>query len=171
MTLYFTDYEPESCFVSVQDKKVVGYIIGSTNVSKMDQISNSKILTPLFMKALRKGIFFRWRNLKFFFRILKSSIKGEFFMPNFREKFPATLHINLEKEFRGRGIGEKLIETYLNFLKEEGVHGIHCGTFSEGAKDFFLKMGFTVLFQSKRTYLKSYLGKEINFYVFGRELS
>lgn len=93
-----------------------------------------------------------------------------FICPIFKEEFPATLHINLAKEFRGKGIGEKLIETYLNFLKGEGVRGVHFGTVSEGAKNFFLKTGFTVLFQSTRTYLKPYLGKEINFYVFGREL-
>ncbi len=170
LTLYFTDYEPESCFVVVQEGKVVGYIIGSKNVMEMERINNSKIIIPLFIKAVRRGVFFRWDNLKFFFYILKSALKGEFFMPNFVEEFPATLHINLQKEFRGKGIGEKLIKTYLDFLKEEGVGGLHFGTFSEGAKNFFLKMGFTVLFNRKRTYLKPYLGKEINFYIFGKRL-
>ena len=57
------------------------------------------------------------------------------------------------------------------FLKEKGVRGLHFGTFSEEAKNFFLKSGFTVLFQGKRTYLESYLGKELNFYVFGWKFS
>jgi len=170
LTLYFTDYEPESCFVAVKDGRVAGYLIGSTNVIEMNRISNSKIIKPLFIKAVRRGVFFKRHNLKYLFYIFNSSLKGEFYMPNFKEEFPATLHINLIKEFRGKGLGEKLVVTYLNFLNEEGVRGLHLGTFSEGARDFFLKMGFTVLFQGKRTYLKPYLGEEINFYVFGRKL-
>jgi GNAT superfamily N-acetyltransferase len=170
LTLYFTDYEPGSCFVAVQDNKVVGYIIGAKNVIEMEKISNSKIIGPLLMKAAKRGVFFRLHNVKFFLNIFKSLLKGEFYMPNFKEEFPAMLHINLAKEFRGKGIGRRLIETYLDFLKKEGIPGVHFGTSSERAKDFFLKTGFTVLFRSKRTYFKPYFGEEINFYVLGRIL-
>jgi len=170
LTLYFTDYEPESCFVAAVDNKVIGYIIGSKDAANMNRVFNSKIIFSLLKKALRRGVFCKWGNLKFFLYVVRSARKREFVMPDFSKEFPATLHINIDNAYRGQRIGEKLIETYLTFLKEEKVQGVHFGTFSEGAKKFFLKMGFTVLFQSKRTYLKPYLGKEIDFYVFGREL-
>lgn len=163
LTLYFTDYEPESCFVAIYDSKVVGYIIGSKNVFEMEGVSNSKIIGPLFIKAMKRGIFLRWHNLKFFLSIFKSLLKNEFYMPNFKEEFPATFHINLEREFRGKGIGQKLIETYLNFLKGEGVCGVHFGTFSEGAKQFFLKTGFTLLFQSKEHILSRTSARKLTF--------
>lgn len=170
LTLYFTDYEPESCFLAVCEGKVVGYILGSKNVMEMERINNSKIIIPLFIKAVQRGIFFRRHNLKFFFHILKSLLRTEFYMPDFRKAFPATLHINIDKEYRGKGMGEKLIETYESYLKKEKIKGVHFGTLSERTKIFFTKLGFTILFQKKRTYLKPYLGKEINFYVFGKRL-
>jgi ribosomal protein S18 acetylase RimI-like enzyme len=171
LTLYFTDYEPESCFVAAVDNKVIGYIIGSKDVATMNRVSDSKIIFPLLRKAFRRGVFCRRINWRFFLYVVRSAINREFVMPDFSKDFPATLHINIDDAYRGQRIGERLIETYLTFLKEEKAKGVHFGTFSEGANKFFLKMGFQVLFQSKRTYLKPYLGKEIDFYVFGRELS
>lgn len=169
LTLYFTDYEPESCFVAVQDGRVAGYVIGSTNVARMQKVCNARISPPLVIKALARGVFFRLRNLKLLCHILKSLIKGEFIMPAFTDRYPATLHINLEQGFRSGGTGARLIETYLQYLKEKGVSGLHFGTFSEGASRFFLKTGFKVLFRGKRSYLKPYLGKEVNLYIFGKE--
>jgi N-acetylglutamate synthase-like GNAT family acetyltransferase len=91
-------------------------------------------------------------------------------MPDFSKRFPAMLHINIEPGYRIGGLGERLIKTFEAYLKGERVAGVHFGTFSEGAKDFFIKMGFTIFFQGKRSYLKPYLGKEINFYIFGKQL-
>ncbi len=170
LTLYFTDYEPESCFVAVVDDKVIGYIFGSKDVARMNRIFDSKITFSILRKALGRGVFCKRVNLKFFFYVLRSALKKEFVMPDFSKDFPATLHINIDNAYRGQRIGERLIETYLIFLKDEKIQRVHFGTFSERAKKFFLKMGFRVLFQSKRTYLKPYLGKEIDFYVFGKEL-
>ncbi|MBF0484332.1 MAG: GNAT family N-acetyltransferase [Candidatus Omnitrophica bacterium] len=170
LTLSFTDHEPESCFVAVSDNKVIGYIIGSKNVANINRISGSKIIIPLLIKAFRRGIFWNKINLKLFFNVIRSAFKGEFVMPDFSKDFPATLHINIDKAYRGQRIGERLIETYLNFLKEQKISAVHLGTFSEGAKTFFLKQGFNILFKSKRTYLKPYIDQEINFYILGKKL-
>lgn len=170
LTLYFTDYEPGSCFVAVVDNKVMGYIIGSKDATTMNRVFDSKIIFLLLKKALRRRVFCKWVNLKFFLYVARSALKREFVMPDYSKEFPATLHINIDKAYRGQGMGERLIETYLTFLKEEGAQGVHFGTFSEGAKTFFLRQGFNILFQNKRTYLKPYLNREINFYVFGKKL-
>lgn len=168
-TLYYTDYEPQSCFVAIAHNQVVGYIIGTKDVSIMERISSKKIFPLLIWKALRRRVFLNIGNLRFIFYCLKSACKREFSMPDFSRIFPAMLHINIESGYRMGGIGERLIKTFEAYLKDQRVGGVHFGTFSEGAKDFFIKMGFTILFQSKRSYLKPYLGKEINFYVFGKQ--
>ena len=58
-------------------------------------------------------------------------------------------------------------------LKDNGLLVSRAGSrgifISEDAKDFFIKMGFTIFFQGKRSYFKPYLGKVINFYVFGKK--
>jgi GNAT superfamily N-acetyltransferase len=170
LTLYNTDYEPQSCFVAIAHNRVVGYIIGAKDASIMERISSKNIYPRLIWKAMRRGVFLNMRNLKLIFYCLRSACRGEFFMPDFSKRFPAMLHINIEPGYRIGGLGERLIKTFEAYLKGERVAGVHFGTFSEGAKDFFIKMGFTIFFQGKRSYLKPYLGKEINFYIFGKQL-
>ncbi len=169
LTLYYTDHEPESCFVAIAQNQVVGYIIGTKDISIMEQISRKKVFPGLIWKALRRGFFLNIGNLKFLFYCLASVLRREFVMPDFSKKFPAMLHINIASDYRASGVGERLIKTFEEYLKEQGASGVHFGTFSEGAKDFFIKMGFNILFQGKRSYLKPYLGKEINFYIFGKQ--
>jgi len=166
--LYHTDYEPQSCFVAIADNRVVGYIIGTKDAAIMESISSKMIFPRLIWKALCRGVFLNIVNLKLIFSCLKSACRGEFFMPDFSKIYPGMFHINIESGYRMSGIGERLVRTFETYLKDQRVSGVHFGTFSEGAKDFFIKMGFTVLFQGKRSYLKPYLGKEINFYVFGK---
>lgn len=168
-TLYYTDYEPQSCFVAIAHNRVVGYIIGTKDVSIMERISSKKIFPRLIWKALQRGVFFNIGNLRFIFYCLRSACKREFFMPDFSRRFPAMLHINIESGYRMGGIGRRLIKTFEAYLQDQRVLGVHFGTFSEGTEDFFIKMGFARLFQGKRSYLKPYLGKEINFYVFGKQ--
>lgn len=169
LTLYYTDYEPESCFVAIAENQVVGYIIGTKDVLNMEHLSSKKIFPRLIWKALRRKFFLSIGNLKFIFYCLRSACKGEFFMPNFSKEFPSMLHINIASAYRASGIGERLIRTFETYLKDQHSGGVYFATFSESAKDFFIKMGFSVLFQGKRSYLKPYLGKEVNFYVFGKK--
>ncbi len=170
LTLYYTDYEPQSCFVAVEKAQVIGYIIGAKDTNQMDVIFNKKILPKLIVKAFVRGIFFRVKNLKFLLHIAISFLKSEFAMPDFSKQYPATLHINIDGNFRGKRIGEKLIEHYLDYLKEEKVAGIHFGTMSEGAKKFFLKTGFSILFKREHSYLKYIIKHNTPYYILGRKL-
>lgn len=169
LTKYFTDYEPQSCFVAVTNNKVIGYISGAKDARAMEQIFGRRILPGLLIKALRRGVFLNLGNLKLFWYCLISMFKGEFRSPDFSREFPAILHINLDKDSRGLNIGSQLISRFLQYLREEGVPGVHLGTFSQGGNIFFTKVGFNLLFQSKRSYLKPYIGKDLDFYIFGRK--
>jgi GNAT superfamily N-acetyltransferase len=170
LTVYFTDYEPQSCFVAVAHERVVGYISGAKDTMAMERIFNQRILSGLLMKAFRRGVFFNRKNLWFFWRCLVSMLKGEFRAPSFSREFPAIVHINLDKDFQRQAIGSKLIARFLQYLKEEGVSGVHLGTLSEGAGIFFTKIGFDLLFRNKKSYLKAYIGKDLEYYVFGKKL-
>ncbi|MDI6758926.1 MAG: GNAT family N-acetyltransferase [Candidatus Omnitrophota bacterium] len=170
LTAYFTDYEPQSCFVAVSGANVVGYIIGAKDTRIMNKIFYAKIFFSLLIKAFCRGVFFDKINLKFFFYLLRSVLRGEFFCPNFSKNFPAVLHINLRYGARGQGIGASLIKHYLDYLRQNKIAGVHFGTFSDRAGDFFLAMGFDVLSKGKRTYLKPYVRREVNFYLFGMKL-
>lgn len=170
LTLYFTDYELESCFVAVDNATVIGYLIGSKDVAKMNRVINLKITPMLIAKMCRRRTLLYKTNIRFLFYCFLSFLKGEFFMQDFSKDFPAVLHINIDSAYRNQGIGKRLIETYISFLKQSKVKGVHFSTLSENAKGFFLKMGFDILCKKKRSYLKPFIGREVVLYVFGKRL-
>jgi ribosomal protein S18 acetylase RimI-like enzyme len=170
LTLYHTDHEPESCFVAVDEGRVVGYVLGTKDAFLMDKISSEQIFPALIKKAFQRRFFFKIKTWALFFQVAISALKGEFFAPHFFARYPAMLHINIDKNYRGNKLGTGLIENYLNFLKTQGVKGVHFGAMSEDAKVFFLRSGFKLLHTSKRSYLVYRIGKTVPFYIFGKEL-
>ena len=170
LTLYYTDHEPESCFVAEKNSKVIGYLIGARDVAVMDQTFKNKIIMPLARKAFASGIFLKKKNIRFFYHIFLSVIRGEFSEPSFAKKYPATLHINIEDGQRCGGVGSKLIAAHLEYLKRFHVKGVHFATFSDAASRFFLKDGFRLLYQTKRSYFRHILNKDVNLYILGKTL-
>lgn len=170
LTRYFTDYEPESCFVAVRGQEVAGYITGAKDAAAMWQVFKAKIFFPLVLKALLRGVFLRPGNLRFFFHLLRSAAAGEFRAPDFSREYPAILHINIHRGLRGQGIGRALVERYLDHLRRLGIAGVSFGTLSGSAREFFLKTGFRELFRGRRSYFLPYTGKEANFFLFGVKL-
>jgi GNAT superfamily N-acetyltransferase len=171
LTIYFTDHEPESCFVAECENRVVGYLLGSKDVIRMEKIFTEKITLPLLGKALRRCTLFHAKTLRFLFHVLISAVKGEFTAPGFSQKYPATLHINLRKEYRVGGIGAQLIAAYLGYLKEQKITGVHLATMSDTAATFFEKQNFKRLFHGERTYFRYFLGKNVPLYIYGMHIS
>lgn len=170
LTLYFTDNEPESCFVAVDDGKVVGYLIGAKDENAMSKISWFKVYPRLFGETLIYGVFFKRKTFRFFLSVCQSFLKGEFRTPDFSHEFPAIFHINVAKEYRSEGIGHHLVDFYLEYLKRNNVAGVRVSIMSDSAKGFFERCGFSVLFATKRTYLRYYLKGDINTYLLGKRL-
>jgi GNAT superfamily N-acetyltransferase len=166
LSMSFTDYEPESSFVAEVNQKIVGYVLGSKDIPRLSKISG-KTITPLIVKAIRQGVFVKKENIIFFGRCILSFLRGEFFGPDFIKEYPATLHINLKEEYRGLNTGAKLIQTYLDYLRESNVRGVHLATMSDKAGRFFAQNGFKLLFEGKRSYFRHILYKDIPLYIYG----
>jgi len=171
LTMYYTDYEPDSCFVAVSEGRVIGYIVGTVDIDKMNRIFRAELIPRLIAKALRRGVFLKGKTQKFIIHIMFSFLKGEFLAPDFSKRYPATLHVNIDKAFRRRAIGRQLVEYYLEFLRRKKLRGIHFGTMSESAKGFFTSLGFAILFVGKRSYLRYYLDKNAPYYILGKVLN
>jgi len=170
LSAYYTDYEPQSCFVAESEGRVSGYLLGSLDVKKARNIFSRKIAPGLWARALGQGIFFKRKNIRFLARVGWSAWQGEFRDPSFTEDYPAELHINLAAGFRGRGIGGRLIAMYLDYLRRQRVAGLHFGSFSDDASVFFQKQGFEVLYRAKRSYFRHVLGRDVNLYILGKKL-
>lgn len=171
LTLYFTDHAPGSCFVTEDNGKVVGYLLGADNVRTMEKMMVLNILPRILGEVVSQGIIFRKKNLLFFWNYFLGFCRGEFIRARFGHELPATFHLNVLEGFRGKGIGTGLVERNLSFLRGKGIRGVHIGTMSEQAKDFFVKFGFEVLSRSRRGYLKYILGYDTPYYVLGKKLS
>jgi predicted N-acetyltransferase YhbS len=171
LTSYYTDREPESCFVAERGREVVGYLIGSKDARAMGRAFAGALAAPLVAKSFARGTFFRRKNAAFLSRVIMSLAKGEFGAPDFSEYYPATLHINIVDVFRAAGIGSRLVRAYLEYLKSEGVSGVHFATMSEGAGRFFAGLGFRRLFEGRRSYFRHILGKDVPLYIYGMRLA
>lgn len=172
LTIYFTDHAPGSCFVAEDNEKVVGYLLGAADAGAVDKVMAWKILPRIFWKGVAQGVISRKKNLLFFWNYFLGLCRGEFRRgtSGLREEFPATFHLNIMEGFRGRGIGAGLVQRNLSFLRSQGSRGVHIGTTSEQAKDFFLKLEFRVLSHSRRQYLKYILGHDTPYYILGKKL-
>ncbi|MBF0569335.1 MAG: GNAT family N-acetyltransferase [Candidatus Omnitrophica bacterium] len=169
LTLYFTDHEPESCFVAQVDGKVVGCLTGARDTRCMDELSGRKILWPLLWKAACSGIFLKGRNIRVLLRSLWLALGGGFFLPDFYQDYPATLHINVLDGYRASGVGGKLMEAYLSYLQGEKVRGVRMATMSEQAGHFFQTQGFSFLYRSTRPYFREVLKRDVPFLIYGKK--
>jgi len=170
LTLYFTDYEPQSCFVAEIDDDVAGYLLGAKDTAVLERVFCGRIIFPLLLKAFARGVFFKKKNLIFLFNFLKSALRKEFRMPIFSREYPATLHINLDKKYRDLGAGSKLISAFLQYLKDAKICGVHLATMSEKAGLFFQRQGFSLLYTGRRSYLRHILRKDIPIYIYAQKI-
>ncbi|MBI4706602.1 MAG: GNAT family N-acetyltransferase [Candidatus Omnitrophica bacterium] len=171
LTRYFTDYEPESCFVAESGGKVVGYLIGAKDTRVLAKKFLFGIFPALLIYAFLKGVFFKKKNHIFFLNLLKSIFNGEFKMPDFSKDYPATLHINLAAGFRHSGIGSKLIQAYFDYLQAHNVKAVQLATMSEHSAEFFVKQGLCQLFAGKRTYFRYLTKKDTPVFIYGKKIA
>lgn len=170
LTLYYTDYEPESCFVAAHEGRVIGYVTVTRNAARMQRIFKTRIVARLCVKAIIRGTLFRRNTQRFLLHVAVSLLRGEFSSSDFLKQYPATLHINIDRSFRERDIGTQLMERCFQFLRNERIVGVHVSTMSEGAKSFFEKLGFSLLLQGTRSFLRYCLGRDLPFYILGKKL-
>jgi len=171
LTLYFTDYEPESCFVAEANGNVVGYLIGAKNEFRLRVISAFKIMPTLFFKTLVRGAFLKEKDFKYLKNCFISFLKGEFSDPNFSIDYPAILHINILKDFRKSGIGSKLISAFIKYIAIFKTKGVHLSTMSKEAGVFFEENGFDLISTLTRSYFKYMLSKNITVYIYGKRMA
>lgn len=170
LTLYFTDHVPGSCFVAEENGKVIGYLLGTDDVRAMEKVMAWKILPRIFRQVVVQGVIFRRKNLLFLWNYCLGFCRGEFTRVRFDRQFPAVFHLNVLDGFRGKGIGTALVERNLAFLRGKGARGVHISVMSEQAKGLFIKLGFEVLYSSRRAYLKYVLGHDTPYYILGKKL-
>jgi ribosomal protein S18 acetylase RimI-like enzyme len=140
-TAWYTDREPESCFVACREGRVEGYLTGC-----LDSRRAPRPTRAIARQILRRGLLLRPGTAGFLWRGIADSLRERGPDDGLRDPaFPAHLHIDLLPELRGRGAGRALMQTWLARLRERGAPGCHLITLHENQRGiaFFEAMGFS----------------------------
>ena len=152
LTRYYTDFEPQSSLVAVEEGRVVGYLHGCLRPHRFFWLMAFWIGPRVTLKALTRGTFFRRQVMALVFANL-----GLWLRTAGRHKvsvadYPAHLHINLRERCRGRRVGQLLMLEWLARACELKIPGVHAGVCAdnERACRFFEAMGFQALGREPR---------------------
>lgn len=143
-TGYYTDREPESALVVESEGLVVGYLLGCRDSTRVGvpaaMVGRHLVRRGLALRRGTAGIVWRAAADLTGDLVRRRPLDTELADP----RWPAHLHIDLLPEARGRGVGRRLIATWLDTLREDHVAGCHLGTWAEnaGAIAFFESVGF-----------------------------
>ena len=143
---YYTDLEPEHAWVACAEDVVVGFLTGCVDSAAHGRKFTRLVLPGLIGNLLRGKYRFGKNSLSYLAGMLAGLLRGEFTHADL-ESYPAHLHINVDSAWRGRGLGQKLMETYIQQLRGLGVQGVYLETTSlnEVACRLYEKMGFILL--------------------------
>jgi ribosomal protein S18 acetylase RimI-like enzyme len=146
MTGYYTDWEPGSILV-ISHGGLAGYLCGARDTRRQRRVQALRVAPAALLRfAARGGLLARatWRvagaNLG---RLLPGGGEGRLEL----DRFPAHLHLALAPTARGRGLGRRLAEAFVERLAAAGVPGVHAVVREEnaGARRFFERLGFRPL--------------------------
>lgn len=166
--VYYTDYEPESIFVAEYEGCVRGYIMGSKDEPGYRRVSAE--LSRSFLKRTLGRLLCEPSDRRLLFSLAKSFVSGEFKRPDFSRHYPAHLHINVDKGFRGSGIGAMLMARFEDYLERAKVDAVRLSTISARANRFFQKQGFGLLYRRRVTYFDYLAREEIYLSMYGKLL-
>ena len=139
---YYLKKESDSCFIAINDEdKAIGYILCAKKYDK------DKIETYIHEK-----------DMPHLEDIMTPSMS--MYEP-YIGKYDAHLHINVLPEYQWSGIGSQLMNTLLDYLKEEKVNGVMLGVAlnNEKGNNFYNKHNFKILEKNEQA---NVMGKEIN---------
>ena len=155
--LWVEPYEkifPQWTYVAEADRVVVGYLTGCPDSRGFAKAKVGRFALPLLVDVLSRPLFRergRSQVRKTIFGLRKER-RNEAFPRALRQMlqrdYPAHLHMNVEANWRGSGVGTKLIEHFFADLRGTGIPRVHlyCGA---DPLVFYLRRGFTEIGSSQ----------------------
>jgi len=146
LTSYYTDFNPEAVWVAESEGRVVGYLTGAFDASHHDRLTLRSVLPGALARALGRGVIFHADTWRLIGSGLATGWVGGWQRRIPLKEYPAHLHINIRAGQRGRDIGRKLMESFLQQLKANSLPGVHAVARgdNQGSGHFFKRMGFSV---------------------------
>ena len=140
---------PGWSYAARREGRLVGYLTGCPHTDSFRIWRSYQCRWPLFFRALLGGFPGSPDARSFVRRSLGRERDPESEFPLslervLRERHPAHLHVNVEADLRGQGVGLRLMDLFFADLRRDGIGGVHviCG---EKPAGFYLRLGFTEL--------------------------
>jgi len=135
-------FEPELIFIVTLNNKPNGYILGTKNSKDFYNKCDSEwfpILRERFPMPKDYDTSFDAKIIRLIHK--RSVVKEELI------DYPAHLHIDLLPAVQGKGLGRKLINTFMKKLKTIKINALHLevGKGNLGAIEFYKKMNFHII--------------------------
>ena len=144
---------PRWTYVAEAGKVVVGYLTGCPDSHGFAKAKLWRFELPLLVDICRGRYSGNGDARRFIKQFFGLEGKAERIFPRalrrtLQRDYPAHLHMNIEANWRGSGVGTKLIEHFFADLHNAGIAGVHlyCGA---DPLEFYLRRGFTELGRSQ----------------------
>lgn len=125
-TRYYTDFEPESCFVIEEDGEVLGYLLGCMDSERHVRVMARRIVPNVLARAFWKLVTFRFRKASSRRMLYWLISRGWREVPDIAtERFPAHYHCNVLRKGYGKGYYSALVLRFLDEMDKRGVPGLH----------------------------------------------
>ncbi|MFH0763337.1 MAG: GNAT family N-acetyltransferase [Candidatus Omnitrophota bacterium] len=121
---YYIRYEPEHTWVAEFKGEVAGYLSAGFDEGKYSRYMLSNIVPKSLWGALRRGKVWSRHSGRLVFYNLWAALTGQARLSAAdKKKYPVHIHQNVKEGLRGRKIGSRLVEAFLEFAdrKKAGV--------------------------------------------------
>ena len=150
LTRYYTDAEPQACWVAECDGRVVGYLTGCLHQRRYQWLQHIWIVPRASLRAVVGGALCRretWRLLQALVRAWRLGGGGTIWIP---DDYAAHLHVNLERAVRGQGVGERLVGQFLQQAAAARIRGVYATIRGDNppARRLFERLGFVPIARS-----------------------
>lgn len=168
---YYTDFEPDLCWVAETGGVVVGFLAGCARSSKQDETIRRFLLPEVLKGLIRRRYRIGRKTLRYATALALAALLGEI-PPANQTEYPAHLHINLDAAYRGLGLGRRLMAAYLSQLEQMAVPGVHLHTtnINQAACVLYKRMGFTLIAQRPTRIWKHLVDKPVVNRLYGKRL-
>lgn len=165
----YLDLCAETCWIAVVDDIPAGYLTGCVDTHAVE---------PYFRRALGRAVL---RALVGRYRVGRRTLRAG--IGYVREViarpptadlggYPAHLHINIAKGYRGLGLGRQLMIAFLDQCRTLGVPGVHLSTSDQNvaALSLYHALGFEVLARYRSPYKSTVSRKPVETVIMGLRL-
>ncbi|MEE9431151.1 MAG: GNAT family N-acetyltransferase [Melioribacteraceae bacterium] len=138
----YVKLEPDLCFVLTLNDEPCGYILGTKDSEKFYLNCEEN-----YFPSLREKYKYLPQENSTRYAILKRVIQiGHKPKENFKS-YPAHLHINILPIAKGKGMGKKLMNEFIDELRNKNVPGLHLkvGKTNTNAIQFYSHIGFEII--------------------------